>query len=118
MSRKKSFNVIHLATHMKVDLFVRGDSPLDAEQMRRRQLSELSPGWGRMVFVTAPEDIVLRKLDWFRRGGRVSDRQWRDVLGVLKVQGERLDREHMRRLAAQADLTDLLVQAVRDAGLA
>ncbi len=117
VARRSSFNVIHLATHMKVDLFVCGNSALDAEQMRRRQASELAPGSGRMVFVTSPEDIVLRKLDWFRRGGGVSDRQWRDVLGVLKVQGARLDREHMTRIAVAADLSDLLDKALREAGL-
>jgi uncharacterized protein YqgV (UPF0045/DUF77 family) len=50
-----------------------------------------------MAAVCTPEDIILAKLEWFRMGGEVSERQWRDVLGVIKVQAEGLDEDYLRR---------------------
>ena len=61
------------------------------------------------------EDIILSKLEWYRMGGGVSERQWRDVLGVLKVQGERLDHAYMQRMAAELGVADLLERALGEA---
>lgn len=66
--------------------------------------------------MTSAEDQVLRKLDWYRRGGSVSDRQWRDVLGIILVQGDALDLGYLQETARQAGLDDLLDRALRDAG--
>ncbi|HUH03941.1 MAG TPA: hypothetical protein VML75_18220 [Kofleriaceae bacterium] len=64
--------------------------------------------------IGAAENIVLRKLDWFRQSGQVSDRQWRDVLGVLKVQGATLDMSYLRQAAAEARLEHLLERAIEE----
>ena len=68
----------------------------------------------RRAYVVSPEDIVLQKLDWFREGGELSTQQWRDVLGVIKVQGDRLDVEYLRSTASEAGLADLLDRAFAD----
>ena len=65
---------------------------------------------GTTVYVKSPEDTILRKLLWYRMGGEVSDRQWSDILGVLQVQGGRLDREYLAKWAAQLRVDDLLAQ--------
>jgi hypothetical protein len=117
VARRSSFNAIHQPTVLKVDFFVLGDAPFDRAQLTRRRLSPELAASGRRVFVSSAEDLILRKLDWYRQGGGVSDRQWRDVLGVLKVQGERLDLEHLRRWAGPLDLSDLLEQALAEAGI-
>ena len=112
-----SFNVIHLPTGMKVDLFVPPPSGIHEEKWRRRQRVVLQKDPERSAWVTDPEDIVLQKLDWFRRGGQAAQTQWRDVLGVLKAQAERLDLVYLRRWAAQMGLADLLEKALGEAGL-
>ena len=78
--RSSSFNVIHLATMFKVDIFVPQDTPFARENMRRRSALEV-PEIGRTLYICAPEDIVLHKLLWYAAGDGVSDRQWYDLQG-------------------------------------
>jgi len=111
-----SFNVIHLETMFKVDVFVAKPRAFDRSQLERRQLHLLSEDPEHRVFVISAEDIILSKLEWYCIGGEVSDRQWRDVLGVLKVQGDRLDRDYIHRMAAELDVTDLVERAFEEAG--
>jgi hypothetical protein len=105
-------NLIHQATQLKVDLFIAGGTPLDAQQLDRRLSVAL--GDGRHLHVHPPEDILLQKLRWFRRGGEASDRQWRDVRGIVRVQGGRLDRQYLRTNADTLGVTDLLERALAE----
>ena len=107
----------HMDTVQKVDVFVPSDEPYAGEQMSRRRKITLEPVSTASFFVSAPEDTVLAKLLWFRKGGRVSDRQWRDILGVLKVQSTHLDRTYLDLWAARLTVGDLLKEALVDAGL-
>jgi hypothetical protein len=111
----RSFNLIHLDTMFKVDIFVARPREFDRAQLDRRQLHLLSENPERRAYVATAEDIVLSKLEWYRLGGEMSSRQWRDALGVLKVQGERLDLEYMRRMAAGLGVADLLSRALAGA---
>ena len=92
----------------KVDVFVAKPRAFDRSQLARRQLHLLSEDPERYAYVTSAEDIVLSELEWYRMGGEVSDCQWRDVLGVLKVQGDRLDRDYMQHMATDLGVADLL----------
>jgi len=113
--RHSSFNLIHLETTFKVDVFVAKPRTFDRSQLARRQLYLLSEDPERHAYVTSAEDIILSKLECYRIGGEVSDRQWRDVLGVLKVQGDRLDRDYLRRMATELKVADLLERAFGEA---
>jgi len=67
-------------------------------------------------YLVSPEDIILNKLDWYRLGGGVSDLQWRDVLGVIKVQKDSLDKKYLRHWATELKLADLLERAFDESG--
>jgi hypothetical protein len=105
-------NLIHQTTQLKVDLFVAGGTPLDARQLARRLSVDL--GDGRRLYVHPPEDILLQKLHWYRRGGEVSDRQWRDIASIVRVQARRLDREYLRDSGRVLGVSDLLERALAE----
>lgn len=103
---RTSVNLIHHATSLKVDIFVAGGTPLDAEQLRRRLWVRLDNGVELPIH--PPEDILLQKLRWYRLGGDVFDRQWRDIVGIVRVQGAELDRTYLQRQARVIRVEDLL----------
>jgi hypothetical protein len=107
-----SASLIHQTTQLKVDLFVAGGTPLDARQLARRLSVDL--GDGRRLYVHPPEDILLQKLHWYRRGGEVSDRQWRDTTSIVRVQARRLDREYLRDSGRVLGVSDLLERALAE----
>jgi len=106
-------NVLHLATGFKVDLFVRGDGDYDRAAMGRNVDRQLEPNT-RMFRLATAEDTLLRKLLWFRKGGEVSDRQWSDVLGVLRLQKAELDDGYLHGWSRRLGVDDLLAKAERE----
>jgi hypothetical protein len=116
IQRHTPFNLVHLGTAFKVDVFVARTRDFDRSQLARRRLYVLSQEPERSAYVMSAEDIVLAKLEWYRLGGEISDRHWSDVVGVLKVQGQRLDRDYMQRMAAELKVADLLMRAFAESG--
>jgi len=110
-----SFNLIHQATMLKVDVFVPKERRYDAAALARRTPERLDAAPDAREFsVATAEDVILAKLDWFARGGRVSERQWNDVLGVLRVQGAALDLGYLRGWAGDLGVSDLLDRALAE----
>ena len=116
IKRRSSFNIIHLETMLKVDIFIIKDRPYDGVAFQRKRKDTLDEEQGAAEFYFAsPEDIILNKLAWFQMGGKVSERQWHDVLGIMKVQNELMNKEYLRHWAKKLGISDLLEQAFRDA---
>jgi len=112
---KTFFNVIHLQTMFKADIFIHKATAFAREQMTRRCRELLLPE--KEVFICSPEDLILEKIRWFRLGGEVSDRQWQDVLGVIKVQGSRLDLNYLKSWAEKLDLSNLVLKVLDESGI-
>ncbi len=114
---KSSFNVIHLESMIKVDIFVLKDMPYDRKAFMRKKLETIDEEGTRQFYIASPEDIILNKLEWYSKGGAVSEQQWRDVLGVLKVQNELLNIAYLRQWAAKMELSSMLEEAFKEAGI-
>lgn len=113
-ARRGSWNIYHLQTLIKVDLFMLRPSPFDQSEFSRRRRMEVTPD-GRGLSIKSPEDTVLRKLLWFRQGGEVSTTQWRDIVQVLRVSGGQLDTEYMETWAERLGVAALLARAQGEA---
>jgi hypothetical protein len=116
---RASFNLIHLATMLKIDVFALSARPYDRQAFTRVVESPLDADDEdlKAVCFVSPEDIVLKKLEWYRLGNEVSERQWGDVLGVMKVQAGELDLAYLDPWARELGLSDLLEKALRESGL-
>lgn len=115
---RSMFNILYLETMFKADIYIwRGDA-WAREQMRQRQAERLiEDDESTIRQVSNAETTVLQKLWWFRRGGKVSEKQWSDILGVLEVKSNSLDYDYLKHWAAELGVADLLVRAFDDAGI-
>ncbi len=109
MRQKGSWNIFHLPTVTRIDLFIVKDGEYDAEELVRRQRWEVLPG--QLLMIKSPEDSVLRKLLWYQAGGEASIRQLRDVVEILRVQGTRLSDAYLTAWARKLGISLLLDRA-------
>jgi hypothetical protein len=114
IQRNSSFNIIHRETMFKVDVFIPRQRPFLQAQLDRAQRQTFSFEREMSAKFASPEDTVLSKLEWYRIGGEVSDRQWRDILGILKTRAGELDLDYLRKWAADLHVGDLLEGALKD----
>lgn len=108
VERRSCFNVIHLPTAFKVDVFVSRGRLFDVAAMSRAATHPLGSDGSLAVPIASPEDSVLAKLEWYRLGEEASERQWDDVSRLVALLGDTLDLDHMRRMAESLGVSDLL----------
>ena len=106
---EKSLNIIHQQKCTKADLIIMSMGAFDISRMSRREFVE--PGF----YVCSAEDTILKKLNWSKRSQ--SEKQWRDVQTILRIQGDSLDFEYMTRWATTLTVAEELQEALADAGL-
>ncbi|TRZ53399.1 hypothetical protein D4S03_01835 [bacterium] len=109
-----SFNIIHRESMFKVDVFIPALRPFVKEQLARARKQVFAVEPHAEALVATAEDTLLAKLEWYRMGGEVSERQWRDVLGILKIQAENLDLDYLREWAKELKVSDLLKRALTE----
>jgi hypothetical protein len=114
---RSTFNIINTSVGFKVDVFVRKDRPFDRSLMERRLSATMPDAPDRPITIVTAEDSILLKLEWYRLGGEISERQWLDVLGIMRVQGDRLDQGYLDHWVVELGVADLLADARRDAVL-
>jgi hypothetical protein len=100
-----------------VDVFIPSSCPFINEQFTRARKQILTIDPQVEAVVATPEDTLLAKLEWFRMGGEASERQWRDVLGILLVQADKLDLIYLHKWAKELNVSDLLERALSESQL-
>lgn len=115
IQRNSSFNIIHRETMFKVDVFIPRPRPFLRSQLARAQKQTFAFETEVSAKFASPEDTILSKLEWYRLGGEVSERQWRDILGVLKTRAGELDLDYLRTWATELKVSDLLERALGEA---
>jgi hypothetical protein len=113
--RRSSFNIINFREGFKVDVFIRKERAFDHSLMARSAPKILPDVPEQPIVFVSPEDIILLKLEWYRIGNETSDRQWSDVLGVLKAQLGKLDETYLDQWAKDLGVSDLLTRARQEA---
>ena len=112
IEKESCFNVIHLPTACKIDVFVAKKGDYDRAAMARIRRDKIGDGNREIdVFLSSVEDIILNKLHWYKLGEEVSRRQWSDVIGVIKIQHDVLDRDYLKKWAAELTVSKLLERA-------
>ena len=114
IQRNSSFNIIHRESMFKVDVFIPHPRPFLQSQLAhaQRQIFDLQSGLSANF--ACAEDTILSKLEWYRMGGEVSERQWRDIFGVLKTRVGELDPAYLQRWAKELKVSDLLERALKE----
>jgi len=115
LSRGGSANIFYLPMVTKVDIFGLGSAPYDEVEFARRRRVRVRSS-GEELWLKSSEDTILRKLLWYREGGEVSEKQWRDVVGVLRIRGPQLEAAYLDAWAPRLGVEVLLARARSGAG--
>ena len=110
VQKQSCFNLIHSPTSFKVDVFISRGRPFDRDCMERCKLETLSEHL--QVPIATPEDSIISKLEWYRAGNEVSERQWDDVTKLIRLLGGQADLEYLEKAAASVGVSDLLDQLI------
>ncbi len=118
IKKKTSFNIIHLKSMLKIDVFILKDQLYSKKAFERKIKDKLDDEVESInIYLCSPEDIILHKLEWFKSGGEVSERQWLDILGVIKIQFENLDKNYLKMWAKQLGVLSLLEKSFSECNI-
>jgi len=115
VQRNSSFNILHRETMFKVDIFIPYPRSFLQSQLARAQRQAFELETKMSAIFASAEDTILSKLEWYRMGGETSERQWRDILGILMTRAGDLDLEYLKKWARDLNVADLLERALYEA---
>jgi hypothetical protein len=114
IDNQSSFNILYLETMYKIDVFILKDDPASLSEMKRRQKYAVEDDRKKTLYIASAEDIILQKLYWYTKGGNVSERQWNDAIGVIKVQNKNLDLNYLKNTAQKLGISELLSKLLKE----
>jgi hypothetical protein len=114
ISNRSFFNVIHLKSAFKIDIFVRKDDDFHRQLFLRRKKVRFDESIEHLFDIVSAEDIILLKLQWYQSAGCISERQWSDVLGVLAVQAQSLDMKYLKSCSEKLGFSDIFNGAIQE----
>jgi hypothetical protein len=111
IDRNGTFNVLHPASGLKIDVIIPGRSPYEVGRFERARSIQVAPDFTAKF--ASPEDVIIKKLEFYKIGG--SDKHLRDIAGVLKISGDDVNRAFIEKLAAHFGLSEVWAMAVERA---
>ena len=114
LRQKSSFNVVHLESAFKIDVFIQKDTEFEKQLLSRRKFMKLSDRFEKAFSIVSAEDIILLKLRWYQQTGCSSQKQWKDILAVLEVQKDELDLGYLKKWAGVLKIDQLLANAITE----
>lgn len=103
VANRGQFNIIHPASGLKVDVIIPQESDFNRSRFARAQ--RVSPSSEYSAMFASVEDVIIKKMEYYREGG--AEKHLRDITGVLKVSGQRVDRDYVDGWAARLGLLDI-----------
>ena len=100
---RRQFNIIHPASGLKADVIVSDQSTFNQSRFSRRIRRKVAGE--KAVWFASPEDVILKKLLYYQEGQ--SEKHIRDILGVLKIQDNKIDFDYLSHWAIELDVVDL-----------
>ena len=108
----RQFNIIHPASALKIDIMIKKDTPFDKSRFSRARM--ISPAGSYKARFASPEDVIIKKMDFFKRGG--SEKHLRDIAGMIRVSGSELDLDYISRWADRLGLTEIWEEITKKTG--
>jgi hypothetical protein len=108
IQRHSCFNLIHLSTSFKVDVFISRGRLFDTSSMDRATLETLGGEPPLKVRIATAEDSIISKLEWYRKTNETSERQWDDVTRLIRLLGSQADLARLTDMARSVGVDDLL----------
>jgi hypothetical protein len=100
---RHQFNILHPGSGLKIDVIVASLSEFDRCRLQRGRRLAVLPD--RAVMFASPEDVIVKKMAYYQEGG--SEKHLRDIAGVIKIQGDALDRNYIGQWSEKLGLSEL-----------
>lgn len=103
VARRRQFHILHPASGLKVDVIIPPDTAFARSEASR--IRRIASAGEYSAWFAAPEDVLLKKLAYYRLSGGAREKHLRDVAGIMKLLGDTLDRAYIENWARELGVT-------------